>query len=280
MPPGFAAGGALVAGSGLAGSGGAGGAGLGGGAGGGGGSVTMGAGGGGSMGAGAVDGGLVGVMVASAGAGGAGGALLRPGWLSVVCFPQPLMTKRASSGRRVMFFIGFDGLFFGLPATFGADGSFENQRHANHHRAAAADQQPDGFVTRKAGHHPRDGRGDGRIDGVRRVEGIGDDPHADEQQGQSHSFHKHPFVFAGNAGRQACAFFSMATGARTLWVWHSCFIILVALIETFAGQIRRAEFTDNARYFVPGLPGAIGDAAKQFNLLAFHELPVITGELR
>lgn len=123
MLPGFAAGGALVAGSGLtvsAVTGGAGagaGGGVGGGGGsitmgaGGGGSITMGAGGGGSMGAGAGDDGLVGVMLASAGAGGAGGALSRLDWLSVVCFPQPLTTKRASSGRRVMFFIGFDGLF-------------------------------------------------------------------------------------------------------------------------------------------------------------------------
>jgi hypothetical protein len=113
MLPGFAVGGALVAGSGLTVSTGAGGAGsgAGGGVGVGAGSITMGAGGGGSMGAGAGDDGLVGVRLASTGAGGAGGALSRLDGLSVVCLPQPLTTNRASSGRRVRFFIGFDVLF-------------------------------------------------------------------------------------------------------------------------------------------------------------------------
>jgi hypothetical protein len=102
--PVFAAGGALVAGSGATGSAGAGGAGAGGG--GGAGSVTTGVGGGGSI-MGVGDGGLVGVTLVTAGAGGADGVMSRPDELSVVCFLQPLTINRASSGRRVMFFIGF-----------------------------------------------------------------------------------------------------------------------------------------------------------------------------
>jgi hypothetical protein len=57
------------------------------------------------------------------------------------------------------------------------------------------------LIAGQTGRHPGNGRSDGGIEGIRGIEGIADDSHADKQQYQSHSFHNHPFHFVGYSNR-------------------------------------------------------------------------------
>lgn len=95
------------------------------------------------------------------------GILSEPDWLSVACLLHPVTAKRANSGIMVLIFM-FGYLFLvgssiSSVAVLGPGRASKYHCHADDHRPAAPNQQPDRATCRQVGHGLRDGRIHGRI---------------------------------------------------------------------------------------------------------------------